>query len=754
MTIAGDRDAFAAPGGGEALMDIRQTLRWAWRVLWRGKFMVLSCWLVAIVPTILYLQQAPVLYTARAELTIEAAEATDAFATRGDLRPRLTENIVMTEVGVMTSAMLARRVIDRLQLQNDPEFNPRLREPDRLAALLRWLNPLTWVASLAKPSDRNPGSALSEQARRDMEEAQIVRAFLGRLDAEMQRRSFIIRVSFTSESREKAAKIVNTVTELYVLDRLEASFEDARRVTGWLAERINALQRDVQVAESAVEDFRALHGLRRKGDRQSTVTDQQLSELNSRLVVARTDLAQKQARLDQVRSLIRTSGNIESSYDVLQSQLIQRLREQETTLVREMSEAVNIYGERHPRMVAYRADLAQLREKLDAEMQRISQAIANEVEVATAGVRTLERELAALQGQVNVAGEAEVNLRELERQAEATRGLYEAFLQRFKREAETQEGVQRANARIITPAQIPGAASFPRPVRTISLVSILALGLGIVLIFLIDRLDNAVRSSDEAEDITGVPTLAIVPLHRGGKDRMIDELANNPRSGIADALRNLRVTLDLNVHDDLRDPGPARIVALTSSIPKEGKTFVALCFAVMTARSGQRVLLVDGDIHRPRLHTMVGIDNERGLLQLMDGSATLDDVVVRSIAPGLDFVPAGSSPNIADQVREAEAAPLFRDLASRYDRVILDLPPVLAVADARVLASLADRVIYLVRWNSTARDAVRNGIKLLREAKVNLHGVVLSQVNQRKHARYAYGDYGTYYGRYREYYTE
>lgn len=746
MTMAGDRGTLWA---GDAMMDARETLRWAWRVLWRGKYIILACWLSMIIPTLLRLQQATPLYTAQVELVIDAPEATDAMNSRLDARWRLNDSVIQTEVGILTSTTLARRVIEKLDLRTDPEFNPALRKASAMQNFLVSLNPLTWVRTLASDG---PNRAEDEEARPAGDTA-IVGNFLSRLDAQAQRRSFLITITYTSEDRQKAARIANTVAELYVLDRLEATFDDARRVTNWLAERIRTLQADVQVAEAAVEEFRSQNGLRRKGDRQVTVTDQQLSELNSRLVVARTELAQKQARLDQVRSLVRSSGTIASSYDALQSQLIQRLREQETTLVREMSEALKIYGERHPRLVAFRADLDELRSKIDAEMQRIAQAIANEVEVSAAGVKALERELESLRSVVNVAGGAEVRLRELERQAEATRSLYEAFLQRFKRDAESQGGIQRANARVISQAETPGAPTYPRPMRTLSLVSILALGFGLILVFVLDRLDSAIRSSDEAEEATGVPTLAVVPLHRGAKDKMVEELTNNPRSAIADALRNLRVTLEMSGDGEAGERQP-KIVALTSSIPKEGKTFAALCLAVMSARSSKRVLLIDADIHRPRLHSMLGIENSKGLLQLMDGSAAPPDVTVTAIAPGLDFIPAGTSPNIADQVREADMTALLRSIACDYDRVIIDLPPVLAVADARILAAVADRVIYLVRWNFTARDAVRNGIKLLREARVNLHGVVLSQVNQRKHSRYGYGDYGTYYGRYREYYTD
>lgn len=747
-----DRQSLS-PGALVMGEQMRHTLRWIWRVLWRGKFLVLGTWLLAIVPTILVLQQTVPLYTAEAEVLIEGPEATDALMDqRRDFGYRVTESVVNTEAEVIASTMLARRVIDKLQLDKDPEFNPLLREPRPIDRVMAWANPMTWLVALSSLSsgERAKPDPSQAAAEREVSDTPVVRSFLGRLDARMQRRSFIVTVRFTSEDRRKAALIANTVVELYMLDRLEASFDDARRLTSWLGERLESLRRDVNVTDSAVEEFRAAHNLRRKGERQVTATEQQLSELNTRIVIARTELAQKQARLDQVRALLRSRGSLETASDVLQSPLIQRLREQETALLREMSEAIKIYGERHPRMVAFRADLTELRSKIGGEIEKIAASIANDVDVSAAGLRTLEQELDGVRRRANVAGEAEIRLRELERQAEATRELYEAFLARFKRDAE-QDRVKRVNARVISRPDPPGGPSYPRRAAMMSMVTVASLAFGVALVFLLDHLDNAVRSSDEAEEISGLPTVALVPVHRGRFDRLVQDVTDRPRSVLADAVRSLRISLDVGTDGVAGRP---KVIVLTSSIPKEGKTFLALSLAVMFTKTNERVLLIDGDVHRPRMHSMLGRQNTEGLVQVLSGSAAFDDLVVRDIAPGLDFLPAGHLANVADLISEPNARALLDSLVGHYDRIVIDSAPVLAVADARVLGRLADRVIYLVKWNSTARDAVRNGVRLLKDGRAPLHGIVLSQVNQRKHARYAYGDYGQYYGRYRDYYGE
>lgn len=735
----------AARAESAARDDLRQRLRWSWRVLWRSKHLVLACLLPVMVPTFLYLQQVTPRYTAEARIMIEAPEVRSGLDERSPGRPWLSEQVVQTEADLLSSTVLAHRAIEKLGLREDPEFNGRLREPKPLAVFLSWLNPLSWL-----PESRNRGEAaeLPPEVRERMELAAVTRAFTSRATVRVQRRSFVVSVLYTSESREKAALIANTLTELYVLDRLEASFEEARRVSDWLGQRLESLRRDVAVADTATEEYRAIHGLRRKSEQAVPLKDQQTSELMSRMVLARADLAQKQARLGQLRALQQSRGSFDATSEVLQSPLIQHLREQESQRQREMSDALKTYGERHPRILGNRADLAELRGKIAQEIEKISAALANEVEVGATGLRALEKEMEKARQQSNTAGEAEIRLRELERQGDASRAVYEAFLARFKREAENTR-VQRANARVVSPADIPVAPSYPARNSTLGMAFLIALAGGIALVFLIDRLDNAVRSADEAELLTELPTLAMVPLLRGQTARPADEILQRPRSTLADAVRSLRTALDLGSGGERR-----QVLLVTSSVPREGKTFVSLCLALLFAKTYPRVLVIDADVHRPNMFRIIGVEGDRGLVQVLNGEVAPEEVIQHGVLGVLDFLPAGISPNVAEVITGPRMEALIATLAPLYDRIIIDSPPVLAVTDTRVLARLVDRVVYLIKWNATPRDAVRNGMKLLRGAGGALFGVALTQVNQRKHDRYGYGDYGFYYGRYRDYYGE
>lgn len=737
-------DLFSTPSSRSAA-DFGKGMRRAWRIIWRGKHLVLAIIGLALLPAILYIQQAPKLYTAEAKIVIQAPETNDVLSEKNAVNSfRLTEEVIQTEVELISSTMLARRTVDRLGLDNDPEFNRKLRTPKPLAQFFAALNPLNWV-----PESWQSGGGtneLSPEAKRDIEKARITRSFLKNLKVKNQRRTYMVVIQFSSESREKAALIANTIAEVYVLDRLEASFSEARQVSSWLGDRLKSLQQDAVAAETAVERFRSQNDLRRTSERSMTVGDQQLSELNSRLVLARTELAQKQARLQQVRALTKARGGYETSSDVLQSQLIQRLREQEAIRSREMSEALKTYGERHPRIIGLRADLDDLQAKIGGEIDKIAVSIANEVAVSSAGVASLERELGALRQQTNVAGETAVRLRDLERQAEASRSLYETFLVRFKREAE-QANMRRANARVVSAADVPLQSSAPATVKILAAVILVSTCLSVMVVFLLDSLDNTIRSSDDAEEMLGLPVHAVIPHQGKAAARPLEEMLGRPHSALVDSIRGLRTAL---VTGEGGDTG--HVIMMTSSVPKEGKTFVSLCLTSIFSRTEDRVLLIDSDVYRPRLHSVIGVSGERGLVEVLSGECAFDDVVQKGVAKAFDFLPAGRSAHLAELLQGDQFDTLMEDLKRRYSRIIIDSPPVLAVADVRLLARQVDKVIYLVKWGGPPRDGVRNGVKLLRAANVPLSGIVLSQVNQRKHAQYGYGDYGQYYGRYSDYY--
>ncbi|CDK97822.1 putative succinoglycan biosynthesis transport protein exoP [Magnetospirillum gryphiswaldense MSR-1 v2] len=724
----------------------RRQARRALGVVGRGKWVVLGWILIVTVPTVFYLYKAERRYTAQVEVLIEAPDIGDNLLERSYGKSRLTEASVQTEADILSSSVLVEKVIDKLGLERDPEFNTALRPVSMWAKAIGYINPLPVLTG-----QRAGEQQLSAEGRVKVERARIQGMFLSRLSVKSHRRSFVITAEFVADNGEKAARIANTLANLYVLERLEASLQDSKRANEWLAQRLDELRRDVATAEQAAEQFRSKYNLaqRRRGERQMTVNDQQLVELNSRLVVARSELAQKQARYDQLRGLLRNGGSMETAYDVLQSQLIQRLREQQVGKERELSEAMKTYGDRHPRIIGLRADLHESQARIAQEISKVAASLATETEAARVGVSSLERQIGQLQQGTNESGVHEVELRELERQAETSRTLYEAFLSRYKRDSE-QESIQRANARVLSPAAIPIQPSSPRRVRIFLASLLLSVFGGIGLVFLLDRLNGRIRSAEEVEQITYLPLLAVIPK-QGGKKRDAEALAfgilNAPRSPLANAFRSLKAVLAASAVDR-----GDKVTLITSSIPSEGKSFITRNLAMAVAVTGSRVLVIDGDLMRPTQHVALQREPSQGLTQLLsDASLSPEQLILRDERGGFDILPAGPvdafSGNALSNGRLTE---VLQSLSARYDRIFIDAPPSLATTDVQVLTQVADQIVFVVKWNDTPRDAIMAALSYLAKVGAEVSGVVLSQTSPAHHRKGAYGAYG-YYGAYEGY---
>lgn len=724
----------------------RRRVRWALGVMRRGKWVLMGCMLLVTGPTILYLYKAERLYTAEAEILVEAPEIGDNLLERSYGKSRLTESAIQTEADILASGSLTAKVIDKLGLDRDPEFNLALRPRSQWGKIISTINPLPYLTG-----QQANEQVLSPQGKETFAKTRTQGMFQSRLSVKSRRRSFVITISFSANNSEKAALIANTLGEIYVLDRLENSLDETRRANEWLAKRLEELRHDVAAAEQAAERFRVAHDLAqlRKGERQLTIIDQQLIELNSRLVLARSDLAQKQARHNQLQRLQRNRGSVETSYDVLQSSLIQRLREQESLKQRELSEAMKTYGDRHPRIIGQRADLEELRSKISQEVVKIAASLATEVETSRAGISSLERQIDDLQRNTNKAGGHEVELRELERQADTSRSLYESFLGRYKRDAE-QEFIQRANARVLSQAAIPTRPSSPRRLRIFAGALLFSLLAGTGLVFLLDRLNGRIRSAEEAEQITGLPILATIPFWKtAGKDGagLTFAILDSPRSHLANAFRSLRAVLTA-----VSSSGTDKVTLITSSIPQEGKSFVTRNLAMAVAASGKRVLIIDADLMRPTQHLPLGLSPRHGLTQaLSDAAISPAALLLRDERANLDILPAGLVDlDSGNALTNGRLESIVEALAGRYDQIFIDGPPSLAATDAQILAKVAGRTLLVVKWNHTPRDAIATALSYLAKVGAPICGIVLTQISASYGRTESYGAYG-YYGAYQSY---
>jgi polysaccharide biosynthesis transport protein len=337
-------------------------------------------------------------------------------------------------------------------------------------------------------------------------------------------------------------------------------------------------------------------------------------------------------------------------------------------------------------------------------------------------------------------------MRELERQAEANRALYENFLNRFK-QTTAQQDIQESDANIISAAVAPTIPSFPKKLTFIGIAFVFALICGLLVGFGLEQLDNGFRSAEQIEQLAGVSCLGIVPGMPMGR-RPHDFVLQQPVSSYAEAIRSVRTALRFSNVD-----APPKIVVVTSSVPEEGKSVFSVSLARSVARSGGRALLIDCDLRHPTLSGLLGEPKGADLVALFGEGADISQLIQVDDQSSLHYIPTrGGTANPQDLLGSQHMKNFLDSMRARYDLIVLDAPPVLAVTDALVLSHAADATLFMIRWEKTPRPVALGALKLLQTQGRHLAGVVLTRVNVRKHAKYGYGDYGYYYGRYGDYY--
>jgi len=646
---------------------------------------------------------------------------------------------IENQIQILRSTSLAERVVTKLNLARDREFGPGGQSWTAL------LNPATWLEKVDPPS--RAGANLQPQKPPAVDPA-VLRRFASRLTVAAQGRSSVIRVSFDSVKPEKAALIANAIVEQYIVAQLEMKSDAAKRTSSWLDGRLTKLTEEVRQAESAVEQYKVDHGL--DGKDGTTLAAEQVSELNGQIVLARSNLAEQQAKYRQVNSLYRAGSGADSIAAVINSPLISTLRSQQAELLRKEAELGTKYGARHPQMIAIRDEKKNLDAKIDEEVKRIIKNLANEVEVAKTRLTSLETSLTEMQSTTSVQGKDSIELRALERKAEASQLALQQY-QQNRTSTEGKDEAQKADAQPIQNANTPHDPSFPNKPLIMGVTLFGSTVMGMLLALMLERLDNGLRTGPEVERLTRTANLAVVPRIKGAK-HIADRIAQKPLSAFSESVRSLYSGLQLSNVDQ-----PPKVVVMTSSVPQEGKTSLAVSLGRLASKSGARVMLIDCDLRRPSVGAQFSPRKpDAGLVEVLAGKRDLASVLHRDPISPLEFVPVAAAPaNPADLLGSMAMKKLIEVLRQHYDFIVIDAAPVLPVSDTRLLSRLADKIVYVVRWDSTPREAVANGIKLLRDANADIAGTVLNQTDPRRHAIYGYG-YASYgYGsKYTRYYAE
>jgi len=743
-------NAVTAPVEFDDRMEEEETSLLEWfHILWFRRRLLFSVALFIIVIGAINLMQQKSRYTASSSVMIGVpkSQVVDIEAVLGGIATG-NDTAIIGEIEVLQSRELAKKVIDKLDLLTREEFNPGLRPAGGLLSHLSLGQyiPDDWKLALGKTPPEEP----TEEERNQRLAATATDIFLGKLQVSQLSYSNVVKINFESLDPGLAARVANELPESYIIGQMEAKFEATEKATTWLNDQLSELKDKVAASERAVEMYRDQHGLTEvKG---SGVVMEQLAAINSQLIIARAERAEIEARLRHLQSLMKGSRTeIESASEVLSSTLIQRLREQEAQVMRKASELSTEYGAKHPKMLQVEAEIRDIQDRIKREIKKIASGLKNEVDVVRTRERSLKESLDELKQASGLQNQEAVQLRALEREASANRTLFETFLGRFK-ETSSTSGMEEADARVISKAEVPRSASYPKKKSTLIKIIIGAFFVAGILVLVIQAITPGLLSPEQLENELGIPAIGLIPLVAKAEPQ--DYILDKPHSSFGEALNSLKTSLILSGPDEA-----VKTIQITSAVPEEGKSTLALSFARLLAMSGKKVMLVDADLRRASLEKKLGLPtNSKGLTDLvMSNETNLAGFFIKDEKSEVLIMPKGGAKyvNASDIFSSHRMETIIAILRKKFDYVIFDTPPVMAVSDARILGRLVDKTVFVVQWDKTPRKVIKAALQQLKQSDVDIAGCVLQQVNLKRYGSYGYGDSGYYYhhGKYGQYYT-
>jgi succinoglycan biosynthesis transport protein ExoP len=648
--------------------------------------------------------------------------------------------IVSSEVKVLESAELAGRVIDQLHLGQYPDFQ---QHPSLLSTFIAALTEVTrsfWPET--QPVSNDP----------DRTRAALIRAYLGRLGVYNDGRSFVLSLSFDASDPALAARILNTHAQLYIADQKVLKQSAGRQALTWVDSEIVRLRTELDQKERALRDFRENAGLIAvpvPGGKDGTLVTQQIVEVGTDLAQARADLARREARLAQAQTAAIHGASSES--DVLNSPLIQRLREQESTAQQRVADLTEQYGRGYPGLREAQARALEVDRRIAQEIARITREAENDESLGRQRVAQLSATMNRLQEQLIVQDKASARLSEMDRDIAATRQVFQGLLAR-QQEISAEVGAEDADARLVFGATAPLVPVYPNKTMFLGFAVLLSAFSGVGLAYTLDRQGSGIDNPEHLESL-GVLTMHSVPLVPRNERRNLplpDLLLKAPKVEFAEAIRALRGDIALASRNER-----AAVVALASALPQEGKTTVAVSLARSAAASGLQVLLIDCDLRRPAVTRALGLHpNERGIVSVLSGSCSLEAAVGRDPATFMSILAVEEHVASPQDLLSKDAIKALLDEArSTYDLVILDTPPRAAVSDILLIAPHVDATVLLVRWKTTPFSIVTATLRAFASRGLPISGIFLNAVDGRRLAQensdlgHAYRKTRAYYGR-------
>lgn len=701
-----------------------------WRSIAKRKWLILALASVIAMATWAIVSTQTPIYRSTATLLIEqnktkVAPTEEVFAASGDSREHY-----QTQTEILKSRALAERVVDKLDLTNHRDFDPRQQERP-------------WTERVKKQLGFDvPEPKWSEEGLR----AAAIGSLMSRMSVEPVRLSQLVRVHFHSADPVVAAEIANAIAETYIESDREARYRLTGRASQWLHERLEGLKKNVDDSQRQLQDYREkARIIDTKGLAQSGASNL-ISDLTSRMISARQRRYAAEQAYEQVNA---SKDKLEVLPVVMRNPLVSTLRDAEREAQRRRDEVAVRYGPEHPRLMQAESELKIAQANLQRHVETVVASLRNEYELALAAEKGLERSLAEAKGGVQDINRKEFELASLERAVAMNRQIYDMFVNRFRETNASREVDTNAVARVTDAARPMQYPIFPKKEQATSIAFVIGLLIGALIALLLERLDNTLKSADDVEEKLERPMLTMLPLLASDKAKSVGRhYLEDPKSVFSEAIRTARTGVLLSTPDT-----PNLTVLVTSSVPDEGKTAVAINLALAEAQT-KRALLVDADLRRPSVATQLGLDpHHPGLTSLLAGTATFAQCLQRVPGSSLYCLTAGPIPlNPLEMILSKRFEHLVKALAGTCDVLVIDSPPVHLVSDALVLSKMATGVMFVVKADATPYPLARRSIRALEDVGAKLFGVTLNQLDFKKAERY-YGAYTGSYYKYDGYYT-
>ena len=728
--------ALAQDDGGDEIDLLK-----LWNTVWQRKWSILTLVLVVSMIAALYANSLTPIYQAEATLLIQRDTPKAVSFDQGGSYGGYDYEFLDTQFELLKSRSLAERVVTKLNLTTDPQFDPRQQPEEEpplidIGGLLANFD-FSKVVPATLPEDLEAEQAATEA---DIFES-VTSQVMGVTSVSPVQNTQLVAIQVDMADPRMAAMIANAVATGFIEGQMEASMDMSATATTWMNTRLGELRTKLKESEDRLQAYREKENLVDVNG-VGTISAAELSSTSDRMIDARRQRAEAESQYRQVQGMRGNWERLASVPAVLGNPLIQTFKGEEARARAKVEEMSRRYGPKHPSMLAAQSELNAASASLRSQVEQVVAGIERNYQLAVANEGSLNASFNANKSQIQDISRKEFKLRELQREVDANRALYDTFMNRLKETAATAD-LQSANARVVDKAITPGFPVSPRKARIVLIAALLAGMLGVGLTLLLEALSNTFKGTEEIENRLNLPVLGILPLIKGKQRGEMSRLFPlDQDKSFSESIRSIRTGVVLTGIDH-----PHKVLVITSSIPGEGKSCVSSNLAFALGHM-EKVLLIDADLRRPTMAKNFNFPvGTPGLANLIAQTARLDECI--KTVDGIDVICAGTvPPNPLELLSSPRFAKALEVLKTKYQRIVIDSPPTQAVSDAIVLSTFADALIYVIKSDSTHIPQVEKGVGQLLQKNAPIKGIVLNQVDMKKAKKsgYNYGGYYDYYG--------